>query len=74
MRSKSARAAFPLGLFLASTCVMAVIICLGACIAIGRGAGLSYPAYAVFLMLASPAGGGLVAFFSLRAQGRAARE
>lgn len=74
MRSKSARAAFPLGLFLASTCVMAVIICLGACIAIGRGAGLSYPAYAVFLLLASPAGGGLVAFFSLRAQGRAARE
>ena len=53
---------------------MAVIICLGACIAIGRGAGLSYPAYAVFLLLASPAGGGLVAFFSLRAQGRAARE
>ena len=48
MRPKSARAAFPLGLFLASTCVMAVIICLGACIAIGRGAGLSYPAYAVF--------------------------
>ena len=74
MRSKSARAALPLGRFLASTCVMAVIICLGACIAIGRGAGLSYPAYAVFLLLASPAGGGLVVFFSLRAQGRAARE
>ena len=74
MSSKSPRPAFPLGLFFACTCVVAVVICAGACIAIGRGAALSYGAYAAFLLTASPAGGGLVALFSLRSQTRAARD
>ena len=74
MKSKSARSAFPWGLFLHSACAVAVIICAGACLAIARGAELSYGTYAVFLLLAAPAGGGLVALSAMRAQRSAERE
>ncbi len=74
MSSKPPRTSFPLGLFLACACVVAVIICIGACAAIARGVELSYTDYALFLLTASPAGGGIVALFSARAQARAARE
>lgn len=74
MKSRPPRSGFPLGLFLACSCVMAVVICTGACIAIGRGVRLSYSAYALFLLGASPAAGAIVALFSAKAQSRAARE
>ena len=74
MSSKPPRSGFPLGLFLACSCVVAVVICVGACVAISRGTELSYTAYALFLLTASPAGGWLVALFSARAQARTARE
>lgn len=74
MKSRPPRSGFPLGLFLACSCVMAVVICTGACIAIGRGVRLSYSAYALFLLGASPAAGAIVALFSAKAQLRAARE
>ena len=74
MRSKSARTAFPWGLFLHSACAVAIVICAGACLAIARGAELAYGTYAAFLLLAAPAGGGFVALSAMRAQGRTERE
>ena len=74
MRSEPPRSGFPLGLFLACTCVVAAVICAGACTAIARGSQLNYGSYVLFLLIASPAAGGVVALISARAQGRAARE
>lgn len=74
MRSKLGRTAFPLGLFLHSACAVAVIICVGACLAIARGAELSYGTYALFLLLASPVGGGVVVLSAMSAQRRTERE
>ena len=52
---------------------MAVIICLGACIAIGRGAGLSYPAYAVFCCSPPRRAAGSLRFFAAGSGARGAR-
>ena len=63
---KSSRSAFPTGVFLASVCVIAVIICLGGCLVAARTDTFAYGLYALALLACSLGGGCVVALISAR--------
>ena len=71
---KSSRSAFPTGVFLASVCVIAVIICLGGCLVAARTDTFAYGLYALALLACSLGGGCVVALISARANRGALRE
>lgn len=71
---KSSRSAFPTGVFLASVCVIAVIICLGGCLVAARTDTFAYGLYALALLACSLGGGCVVALISARADRGALRE
>ena len=62
---KSRPRAFPTEVFLASASVIAVIVCLGGCLAAGRaGEDFAFGVYAALLLSLSLGGGGLIALIS----------
>lgn len=71
---KSSRSAFPTGVFLASVCVIAVIICLGGCLVAARTDTFAYGLYALALLACSLGGGCVVALISARENRGALRE
>ena len=71
---KSSRSTFPTGVFLASVCVIAVIICLGGCLVAARTDTFAYGLYALALLACSLGGGCVVALISARANSGALRE
>ena len=62
MRSKTTTDRFPLHFFMVTVCIIALICCVGACIAFANVINVKYGVYILFMLLASFGGGGLVTF------------
>ena len=71
---KSSRNTFPVGVFLSSTSVIAVIICLGGCVIAARAEAFAYGVYAAALLVFSLGGGGIIALISSRTSHGIVRE
>ena len=62
---KFSRSTFPAEVFLAAASVIAVIVCIGGCLAARRaGEGFAYGTYAALLLSLSLGGGGVIALIS----------
>lgn len=60
MRSKSTSDRFPMEFFLVVVCSIALICCVGACIAFANAVNVKYGVYVLFMLLASFGGGSLI--------------